>query len=385
MRLIHIPAGKDIKYMSDLLNQFLSKCRLQTPDFLSQLLYSCSSLKGKAKNKIVKFLLFYLADKGYIKFEFTDDNRILILKIAEPDATNIAEHYLINALFPENGEYYVTPNAIVGTEYIELGSALNTMENKLKDCPVYDYVTDTATETMSTVSSPDYHSPGINAAISKDMKRISLIMLFTTVILFFPNAMVACDNDISIIFAYYFVWAIFMVPFGISVTHIVRFISNKVSDYKILAYASDSVKKLVNTFRHILSFGFALTSLFFIIVFACMFAENGRYLLMTIALLVDLLLIIIAAYKLKHRYDLYSPRRTILKKFTSYIRSQISRMRKGKNTDVPGLYTYSLLCSGNKLSKRLLLEEHSKLPTWTNATTTEQFNKLYNTIEDYNR
>lgn len=192
-------------------------------------------LRKKAKNTMPKFMLYYMAQRGYITIDIDSENVVRILRTPAESRANAAEKFLLNSLFgnPELIEY-VSENAVMGQESVSLSKVGVSYLEGIKNCPFDASVRKMRKPTGKSII--DY--PSYIAANRRFMTSSVLIALVS----FFPAALYESmeSSPIAIIGAFYFVTALFMLAFGLGWHNLGEILGSK--HIKTLYEAKNSIK-----------------------------------------------------------------------------------------------------------------------------------------------
>lgn len=91
--------------------------------------------KGSVSDDDVISLLIYLANKGYLKIEESDDDEFKIIKLKEYDGENAYEKLFLDGMFENNEKTSVTKKDLYNNFYItieKIEQKINSKENKYK-------------------------------------------------------------------------------------------------------------------------------------------------------------------------------------------------------------------------------------------------------------
>lgn len=337
------------------------KHAMQDPDFLSSLLSFAPSMNKRLRRRLLRFLVYYLAEKGYIRIEFSQDNGIILLNNAV-SSSDSAENYYINKLFNGVEDYYYTNDSIAGAQYVALPAAL----------PQLSAFHPVKTNDNTNPQVEDRRAQLLSSEILKAKVTTVIIMMISIL----PNAYAEASGDIAEIIGYYIVWAILLIPFGMSAFHIVAQLTHTLKPYKIYDRVSEDVRTILDYTRHIIAYIAFFVCTFFAYAYITVFALSPGYQLIIWGFILVSVLWIITIIGCRIKY-IKTP--TELRHFTLYLESLI---------DSPSLeqrLSYFMLFKGKKETKKLICESMNSNPTWTNATSPSQLEQLNDAIDSYSR
>ncbi len=341
-----------------------------------------SFMPQKFQKKFPKFILYYLAQKGLISIRIEANGNVKIMRTGEADIENETEKHLMDSIFQNTQEYFLSDDAIVGLESVNLNEIRNQYAHGMLSCPLGYQLTEGRKATLS--------NPGNTFVLDKDHMDSDLgtAWLVSIVIGIFSMlpASVALMNDEPFGIAFFgtmVIFATFDVPIICSLKGIInQYLNERKKIFKnaspLVCEAANSIRLVIDVIILVMASGWGL------IVYLFLFFEEATG-ITSIALLYCLITTFIVWIKTikkrKNKVMSYGTAENDLFEFIEYIKKKFKNLKKdinkrSMNFDEAAEYirgtTEELLPFASLFGKKkdintLLLEEKTKLPTWINT------------------
>lgn len=343
------------------------------PTFLG--LYSY--LPQTMQKKFPKFILYYLAQKGYLSLRIESNGNVKVMRTGDAGELNASEQHLLNSIFQNSEEYFLSEDAIVGLESVNLNEIHQQYAQGMLTCPLGYNADETH---VATLSNPG-HTFVLDSEHMKSDQLAAVLVSLITGIAIIPALGIGIDSsDIFIsIICTYLIYAVLLTPTIFAIRGLTKYKSKK--GKTLLRGASKQVNDILNVLRLVLdilillSFGnFALICTIF---FVCSVA--GITTLASLYCIAAIIAIwVVTAGKRKNKVTSYITAENDLYEFISYIKAKFKSVRRKMRKRSAKFYDsledmrdsssellpFASLFGKKKDVDALLLEEKTKLPNW---------------------
>lgn len=367
-------------------------------DFFPAFMRLYSFMPNKLQKKFPKFILYYLAQKGLISIRIEANGNVKVMRTGDVNISNETERHLMDSIFQDTQEYFLSDDAIVGLEAVNLNEIRQTYAKGMLSCPLGYQLDANRSATLS--------NPGNTFVLDKDhmendLFTAKIITGFLGIITVLPIAVALRENEAIFIplIGTAFLYATFAVPIKCALKGIIKNILNEREI--IFKNASPLVCKAANAIRPVIDAIILFFAGFWGLIFYLWIFTSEVTGLTTLACLycfiTNLTIWFITLKKRKNKVMSYGTAENDLFEFIEFIKKKFRNLRKdfrkrSMNFDESAEYLrgttdelipFASLFGKGKDINALLLEEKSKLPTWIN-TENEMTFELADSIVDQN-
>lgn len=345
-----------------------------TENFFQTFLSLYPHLPQAQKKNFPKFILYYLAQKGYLTLKIEDNGNIKVLHTGEAGEANPAEQHLLNSIFQNSEEYFLSEDAIVGIESVNLNEINQQYTQGMQTCPLGYKI---GKKHEATLSNPGHNVIFDSDRMSSDFRRAQVISLIISLPI--PACLGLDTNNYNVyssLFDSYLSYVLLVVPTFFALNSIKRSekrkpmfggahpeLSGKMEILRITVDVMILISEVLILFVVlILPFQYASG----ISIFSTMY---GIAAIIATWLLIKKKRANKAMTYLTAENDLYEFISYMKTKFKS-VRQKSRKIRAGFNDSLNSsaeLLPFASLLGKKKDIDALLLEEKSKLPNWLNA------------------
>lgn len=363
----------------------VNKFHSEATDFFESFLRMFPYLKEKQKHRFPKFLLYYLANKGFIKLHIASDGNILLLRTGNPDENERAERFIVDSLFETPEDMMYSDEATIGFESVYLHKIKTKFKRDIPNIPI-------GPDNMDILSNAESLFTFDKEHYKNDKRWAKITSLIILILGTLSTALLASDFEGTATIT-------FMVLVGILYYVSFRCISTLSSfrhgEVRIPRFLSGASKITLNIFK-LLKFCVALCvggfAVLFSIAFMFAFSVEGMP-LCTWAMCLSAVAAILIWYNTVHRKrkkeKYYSLTGNDLDEFVSFINNESQDRKKfAKKTpalsgptmsqnlleDKSGILPFSKLFFNDALIDEMF--SNSPLPQWCEAETPMSFEKV---------
>ncbi len=360
-------------------------------------------IKRRHKKNLDKFMLYFLAQRGYINIDVDSNNIVRVVKnTISFDKASIAERYLLEALFG-NADLieYADENAIISNESVELSRISDYYKQMVKTCPFKE-----------SVKAPVASSDGERAIDYASIKKESQIYKYCIILMLFfallPSAIYEGSTSamLPIIFAYYCVISILVLLLSLSLSNLSELLGLKANvepPKKDAPSPSKTItlKSLQTTCKsnnHVI-LAYIIAVLRFLLwsatgIFASIFipgfiSVTGTYeqrLLGFLGLVLVIIAWIIKCTRRAEKEKYFAMRKKIRKSYMKFFKKAFTPKMLGMYSANPKklsyLIPYSVLMGKSDVLKDALPVSPDSMPDWLTQTQDLTFDEIDNLVDN---
>lgn len=345
--------------------------------FFSTFLGLYRYLTVKQKRKFPKFILYYLASKGLLSFKIEADGTVLLMRTSDVDPESVTEQFLMDAIFQDTEEYFLSEDAIMGLEAVRLNDIRSRFANGMLSCPLgYDI----KENTPATLGNPGKNITLDKDRMKKDTRSMLLVSIASTFMAVLPLSLAIADYPIDeSLIASYFIWALFLVPLFCALSGLIKYSIGERKEW--FPQETKQFRAVVSTLR-LIADGLVITCFgFAALIFMCFtFSESAGLSIIAalFALAANIGLWIHTVKRRRNKVKHYVTAENDLLEFVSFIKRKLRSLRKKRKIKLTDMDRYSEYLRGTtgelipyaslfgkqKDINALLLEEKTKMPNW---------------------
>lgn len=345
-----------------------------TENFFQTFLSLYPHLPQAQKKNFPKFILYYLAQKGYLTLKIEDNGNIKVLHTGDAGETNPAEQHLLNSIFQNSEVYFLSEDAIVGIESVNLNEINQQYTQGIQTCPLGYKV---GKKHEATLSNPGHKVIFDRDRMSSDFRRAQVISLIISLPI--PACLKSDMNNYSTysyLFDSYLSYVLLVVPTFFALNSINRSGKRKPMFGGAHSELSGKIESLRITVDVMILISEVLM-LFVVLILPLPYSSGISIFSAMYGIAAIIATWLLIEKKRANKATTYLPAENDLYEFISYMKTKFKSVRRKKSKNRAGfndslnssaeLLPFASLLGQKKDIDALLLEEKSKLPNWLNA------------------